>query len=130
MAEGINNAYLLWLQANGKAAETVPAQEEAAQPDAMAVKSWSASEKGFSGPVKVDVVFDAEGKIKSLSVAAENETPGFGKNVEESSFQDQFIGMKAPVNIADVDVASHATISSAAAVNAINKAYDLYLQSK
>ena len=130
VAEGINNAYLLWLQANGKAAETVPAQEEAAQPDAMAVKSWSASEKGFSGPVKVDVVFDAEGKIKSLSVAAENETPGFGKNVEESSFQDQFIGMKAPVNIADVDVASHATISSTAAVNAINKAYELYLQSK
>ena len=94
------------------------------------MKSWSASEEGFSGPVKVDVVFDAEGKIKSLSVAAEHETPGLGKNVEESSFRDQFIGMKAPVNMADIDVATYATISSTAAVNAINKAYELYLQSK
>lgn len=87
---------------------------------------FGASSKGYKGPVWVDVTFDAEGKITSLSVGNEKfqETEGVGTQVKEAYFIDQFIGKQAPVAMEDIDAISGATVSSNAVVNAINKAYE------
>ncbi len=123
VVNAINKAYEKFLAAT-------PAAEEAAAPAPEAVPVtgaiFGASSKGYGGPVWVDVSFDANGKITSLSVGNEKfaETDGLGTQVKEAFFIDQFIGMQAPVNAADVDIITGATRSSNAVVNAINKAYD------
>lgn len=101
---------------------TAPAQD--AQPVTGAV--FGASAKGYKGPVWVDVTFDAEGKITSLSVGNDKfkETEGVGTQVKEPIFTEQFIGKQAPLALEDIDAVSGATVSSTAVVNAVNKAYE------
>ena len=125
VVNAINKAYDKKLEAAAPAAE-----ETVAQPaqDSLPVTGavFGASSKGYKGPVWVDVTFDAEGKITSLSVGNEKfqETEGVGTQVKEAYFIDQFIGKQAPLATEDIDAISGATVSSNAVVNAINKAYE------
>ncbi len=125
VVNAINKAYEKKQEAGAPAAEETVAQPAAdAQP--VTGNVFGASAKGYKGPVWVDVTFDADGKITSLSVGNEKfkETEGVGTQVKEPFFVDQFIGMQAPVKMEDVDAVSGATVSSTAVVNAINKAYE------
>lgn len=86
---------------------------------------FSATEQGFRGPVYVEAAFDENGVVTYLKVGDEAFAEDIGAGVKEADFMFQFIGKAAPVDIADVDTITGATISSTAVVNALNKAYNL-----
>lgn len=127
VVNAVNKAYDKYLAADAPAQEAIP-EEKAPEAGAVPVTGavFGASAKGYKGPVWVDVTFDADGKITSLSVGNEKfkETDGLGSQVKEKDFTSQFIGKQAPVSMEDIDAATGATVSSNAVVNAINKAYE------
>ena len=84
---------------------------------------FSASEKGFRGPVYVEAAFDNAGKVTYMSVGDDNFAEDIGAGVVEPDFMIQFIGKQMPLEVADIDVISGATISSTAVVKALNTAY-------
>ena len=55
------------------------------------------------------------------------ETEGLGTKVLEEDFAAQFIGKALPLAEGDVDVIAGATVSSEAAISAVNKAYEKLL---
>ncbi|NLZ90251.1 MAG: FMN-binding protein [Clostridiales bacterium] len=86
--------------------------------------TYTASEKGYGGPVAVFVTIK-DGAITNLTVGdnAFKETAGLGAKAIEKEFTDQFIGKTVPVSMDDVTTITNATITSKAVVDAINKAY-------
>ena len=84
---------------------------------------FSASEKGFRGPVYVEAAFDGAGKVTYLSVGDESFAEDIGAGVAEPDFMIQFIGKQMPLTLADIDAIAGATISSTAVVKALNTAY-------
>ena len=84
---------------------------------------FSASEKGFRGPVYVEAAFDGAGKVTYIKVGDESFAEDIGVGVIEPDFMIQFIGKAMPLEVADIDVIAGATISSTAVVKALNNAY-------
>ena len=87
-------------------------------------RTANASVIGYGGPVLVRLTLDADGAISALSIggARMQETAGVGTRVMEESFTGQFIGKVPPIQEGDVELLSGATISSTAAVEAVNQA--------
>ena len=82
-----------------------------------------ASSKGYSGQVPLAIAFDAAGTVTAVTAMANGETPGLGTRVAEPQFVDQVVGRTAePLQVADIDVITGATISSKAALGAFNAA--------
>jgi electron transport complex protein RnfG len=75
--------------------------------------------KGFAGPVKVAVLFDAEGVILWTVVTESNESPGIGDRVESDDYTALYVGK---TNAEDVDILAGATRSSLAYQSAVNAA--------
>ena len=87
----------------------------------------SAQAKGYAGEVPVMVAFDAEGKILAVNFLANAETPGLGQKVRTEAFAGQFAGMEAEnFGMSDIDTIAGATISTSAAVKALNAAITAY----
>jgi RnfABCDGE-type electron transport complex G subunit len=87
----------------------------------------TASSKGYGGAVPVMVAFNMDGQIVAVKFLDNSETPGLGQKVKTAAFQDQFAGMTAEeFSLSDIDAITGATISSGAAVNAINDAVKAY----
>ena len=84
---------------------------------------FSASEKGFRGPVYVEAAFDGAGIVTYMKVGDESFAEDIGVGVIEPDFMIQFIGKAMPLEVADIDVIAGATISSTAVVKALNNAY-------
>ena len=91
-------------------------------------------EEGFSGPQKIMIGFDAEGKILNYVVLEQTETPGLGSHIEHwfknaDKPGQNIIGRQATGAFVvskdggDVDAITAATISSRAFLKAVNKAY-------
>ena len=100
-----------------------------------AVQTWTM--KGFNGLVRLMVGFDAEGKIYNISVLEQKETAGLGARMTEAAFLDQFRSFDPgaqPLRVRQdggtVDALSAATISSRAFCDAVQRAYDSYLNHK
>lgn len=99
----------------------------------------SSSVKGYGGTIKVMTGIDKDGNIIAVNVYDNSsETPGLGAKTSESEFTDGFKGKstengfavskdidKYP-SAAEVDAVTGATISSRAAVTAVNNALDIY----
>ena len=119
VVKALNNAYAI----AGGAEIVVP--ETPTMPEKPAEGVFSASEKGFAGPVYVEAAFDEEGKITYLGVGDESfaETEGFGARALEAEEQYPFIGKQMPLEIGDVDALTGATFTKTAIVNGLNKAY-------
>lgn len=86
-----------------------------------------ASRKGFAGPVTAAITVDPDTHTLlrvEFGDDAWAETEGFGSKVKDEDFWQQFIGKTLPVGEDDIDLISGATITSQAAVEAVNKAYD------
>ncbi len=115
--KALNTAYAV---AGG--AEIV-APETPAMPEKPAEGVYSASANGFRGPVYVEAAFE-DGKITYISVGDGDFAEDIGAGVKEPEFMAQFIGKEAPLEAANIDVISGATISSTAVVNALNEAFD------
>lgn len=125
VVEGVNQA-MDWM--NGHTGNAVPAPQAEAMPspqaDAGSIRTANASVIGYAGPVLVRLTLDEAGKIAALEIGGQRmmETPGVGARVAEPSFAQQFIGKTPPIQEGDVELLSGATISSRAAVEAVNQA--------
>lgn len=83
---------------------------------------------GYGGSVPVMVAFGEDGNIRAIKCLTNDETPGLGKNLEtDAAFGGQFSGLPAEeISYDNVDGIASATISSKAAVSAINSAVERY----
>ncbi len=87
----------------------------------------TAEANGYNGAVPVMVAFDANATIIGVSFLPNGETPGFGQKVREEEFQIQFSGIPAEtMTLSDIDAVTGATVSSSAAVEALNRAITAY----
>lgn len=92
---------------------------------------------GFSGNFKIMVGFLPDGTIHNISVLEHKETPGLGDKMQKSksNWSVQFNG-KNPANFqlkvtkdgGDVDAITASTISSRAFCDAVQRAYDAYME--
>ena len=80
--------------------------------------------QGFGGEITVYVELNDDQTIKTLTIDTPNETAGLGKRVSEPEFTGQFIGKAAPFSFGEngIDMVSGASVTSTAALKAINKA--------
>jgi len=84
---------------------------------------------GGNGSVKLMIAYDNEGNITNITVTdCSGETPGIGdKIVKEAWFMEQFLGLNGEAKKGEnVDTISGTTISSGAALNAVNAAYKAF----
>lgn len=87
----------------------------------------TAQAKGYSGQVPMGVAFDADGTIANVVGMSNTETPGLGTKVADEGFSSQFVGRAAePLSLDDIDAVTGATISSKAALAAVNQAIEAY----
>ena len=95
--------------------------------DAGYVISAQGNGFGGNGSVKMMVAYDNEGTILSCKVIdCSAETPGIGdKIVKETWFLEQFLGIKGD-QASGVDTISGTTISSGAAISAMDAAYKAF----
>ena len=87
----------------------------------------TAQSRGYGGQVPAAVAFSPDGTILGVAMMDNSETPGLGQKVTDSAFSGQFSGRAAAeFTIDDIDAITGATISSKAAVSAINLAIEAY----
>ena len=98
------------------AAAAAPAEEAEPAADAATAESKAYEVTGFQ-PFKVEIAVDEAGKIVSVSVPENNETPGFGADlIADSAVFEALVGQD--IATAQIDVKSGVTLTS----NAINDA--------
>lgn len=101
-----------------------------------AVESFS--KNGFGGQIDIMVGFEKDGTIRDYTVLKHTETPGLGSKMETWFHQDKnrqsVIGknpasdrMSVSKDGGDIDAITAATISSRAFLEAIQKAYNAYM---
>lgn len=95
------------------------------------------SEKGFSGLIKIMVGFNPDGSINNISVLEQKETPGLGTKMKDDKFIRQYRGknpssfnMKAKKDGGEVDALTGATITTRAFSEAVQQAYDVFINEK
>lgn len=102
-----------------------------------AIKTWTM--KGFSGKIEIVVGFLNDGTISNTAVLSHKETPGLGDKMDakKDDFPNQFMGknpstysLKVKKDGGDVDAITAATITSRAFCDAVQRAYDSYMEEK
>ena len=89
----------------------------------------TAQSRGYGGMVPAAVAFSREGEILNVVMMDNDETPGMGSKVADAGFIANFVGRAAqPLVLEDIDAISGATISSRAALNAVNLAIEAFHQ--
>ncbi len=88
--------------------------------------------KGFGGDVPVVVAFDSEGTILKVKFMENSETAGFGQKLADPTDADgqklaeSFVGKSGTLEAGDVDMISGVTVSSKAALSAVNSAVNCF----
>lgn len=81
---------------------------------------------GFGGEISMMVGFEADRRIKGVSIVSLNETPGLGAKVKDSGYLSQYIGKEGALVLKqDVDAIAGATISSRAVLDGVNRATEI-----
>ncbi|MBT8320364.1 MAG: RnfABCDGE type electron transport complex subunit G [Eudoraea sp.] len=127
----INDGYLIKMTKVKDSVEIYPAFKDSVFTGAAIT---GASEKGYSGLVKLLVGFQPDGQIKNIAVLEQKETPGLGTKMKGEKFLRQYRG-KHPANFdlkvkkdgGEVDALAGATISTRAFSEATQQAYDAYI---
>ena len=85
--------------------------------------------------IQIMVGFLPDGTIENTAVVQQKETPGLGTKMAEPAFKDQFMGknpkdfkMEVKNDGGDVDAITAATITSRAFCEAVQRAYDSYIE--
>jgi len=87
----------------------------------------AAQARGYGGMVPAAVAFSPEGVITNVVMMDNDETPGMGSKVSDEAFLENFIGREAvPLELQDIDAVTGATISSRAALGAVNLAVEAF----
>ena len=83
---------------------------------------------GFGGTIDMMVGVDTEGTVTGISILSLSESPGLGARSKEDWFQEQFIGMTAPVAVqkdgGQVEAITSSTITSRAVSTGVNAAIE------
>ncbi|MBR3335363.1 MAG: FMN-binding protein, partial [Clostridia bacterium] len=100
-----------------------PLKYDPASVNGATVVSAEATEQGFGGEVTVHATI-ADNAISELTIDTPNETEGLGKRASDAEFTEQFIGKTGPFTFGEngIEALSGATVTSNAALKAINKA--------
>lgn len=121
----------------------VPAQDNGAasgEKGELLGYAVTVSENGYGGEIKMLVCFDKFGQVTGMGVISMSETSGVGTRITGEGFFDQFTGKTGPFKFVkgtpsgknDVAAIIGASISSKAAVGAVNKAFvllsDLFIE--
>lgn len=81
---------------------------------------------GFGGTIDMMVGVDNDGVVTGISILSLSESPGLGARAKEEWFQDQFVGMTAPVAVqkdgGQVEAITSSTITSRAVSKGVNGA--------
>ena len=119
----------------GDGYEDVSGAEPAASAEKGGVLGYAVtvSENGYGGEIKMLVCFNVLGEVNGMGVISMSETSGVGTRITGEGFFDQFTGKTGPFKFVknasnsknDIVAISGASISSKAAVGAVNKAYAL-----
>ena len=90
---------------------------------------YNVSVKGFGGPIALSLIVDDNATILDIEIGDESftETPGLGAKALDASFQKQFVGMRLPITLEDIDGITGATITTKAILQATNVIYREYL---
>ena len=85
-----------------------------------------ATEQGFGGNVTANISV-VDGKIRTLTIDTPDETEGLGKRASDAEFTDQFVGKDGLFAFGQdgISALSGATVTSNAALKAINRAYTI-----
>lgn len=103
----------------------------------VAVETWTM--KGFNGLIRLMVGFSMDGKITSIAVLEHGETPGLGDKIrkDKSDFSVQFEGqdpsdfkLAVKKDNGDVDAITASTITSRAYCDAVQRAYNAFIEQK
>ena len=87
----------------------------------------SAGGRGYGGTVTAVVAFSDDGTILNVVIDSSTETPGMGSKVSDDAFLSNFIGKGAEVmELSDIDAVTGATISSKAALKAVDLAIEAF----
>ncbi len=93
-----------------------------------------ASERGYSGLVKIMVGFEPDGRIRNITVLEQKETPGLGTKMKGEKFLQQYRGkdpsefdLRVKKDGGEVDALAGATISTRAFSEATQQAYDVHM---
>ena len=87
----------------------------------------SAGARGYGGTVTAVAAFAEDGTILNVVIDSSTETPGMGSKVSDSAFLENFIGKAAqPMELSDIDAVTGATISSKAALKAVDLAIEAF----
>lgn len=132
---GVNQA-ADWLQGRmgGGQGGAVPSATAAAPAPSAAPtaegRTANASVIGYAGPVLVRLTLDENNAVAALRIGEERmlETVGLGARVAEESFAQQFVGLMPPIDEGDIELIAGATISSRAALEAVNQAAAFLMQ--
>lgn len=108
--------------------ELYPAMRDGEQ---VGIAVRSETRRAYSGSMVMLVGFDSQGVVTGVQVLSHAETPGLGARVTEDEFLGQFIGQNLhefdPTLRAaggEVDVITAATVTSNAAIHAIQTAFE------
>jgi len=119
---------------SGQAKDSIEIYPAFFKSEFVGVAIVGASEKGFSGLIKIMVGFDPYGKIKNIVVLVQKETPGLGTKMKDAKFIHQYINknpssfnLKVTKDGGEIDALTGATISSRAFSEAVQMAYDEFL---
>ena len=96
---------------------------EAYKGEAYGVVIYAQAEGFYKKPVTAAVGFDDDGVITGVYIDASNETADVGGQVGRPRFAGQFVGK---TSLDGVDAVAGATISSNAAMDAVQKAIDAF----
>ena len=118
---GVKPGYTMELtyQPSGRTADKTPEESR------VLGASLSGSAEGFGGGiVYVTATLDDGARIASITVDASTQTPEYGGRIpEDEAFLSQFIGKSLPLTLGEgADALAGATVTSAAVVDALNKA--------
>ena len=96
---------------------------EAYKGEAYGVVIYTQTEGFYKKPLTAVVAFDDDGVITGVYIDASNETTDVGGQVGRPRFAQQFVGK---TGLDGVDAVAGATISSNAAMDAVQKAIDAF----
>lgn len=82
--------------------------------------AFKARGKGYSSVIETMVGMKRDGTIPAIKILSQNETPGLGNNIGETSFMARFSG-KNTQDLSGVQAITGATISSRAVINSVIK---------
>ena len=81
---------------------------------------FKAAGKGYSGTIETLAGLTLDGKITTIKIISQNETPGVGSRISELSFRERFSGQPAQ-DLSGVQAITGASISSGAVIGSVKK---------